>query len=640
MSAVRIVCTFTLVTLIGLAQGHAGETFRSADHVVLAALQAEADGTVDRRELLEAALKKSSGNALARWYLGYVRSGDRWVSIDQLVKNSNSSLQLGAYHVYRDRLMSDESLEPSQRHRRAAIWCGKNGLVAQQEAHLVRLLEFNPNDAEVRGQLGHVNVDGVWLDPQEIQLARHRANRAAQAMVKWRPLLADLGRRLAGGDGPPWKRELIRQKAIQQWDALDDPAAIPAMEVVFSTRWPTTPRVALREKSPPGSAERSPIPPVPPEMRYIPGPLMVIEKLSHMPAHEATLSLARHAVLAPSDWICREAIEKLKTRPLEHYVPAMLAALHTPMQSRAGLYWTPDGRLLHRQMFFRQGQQQDELAVLDTVFFYDVVRGGNRQVAMGRALARARRQQSVSRTMMARSSGADYLLNDRICKVLAEATGEDFESSPENWWQWWNDYNEVFVEGEKPVRRAYRQTGVMVDGVVRQPTPNPALTALRAQLQSSFGGLWKDCLGAGTPVWTDRGMRPIEQIQVGDLVLAQDPETGEAAFKPVLRTTTRSPGPTVRIVAGEQTIEASGGHRFWFSGEGWVRARDCSVERRLYGLEETQSVVSVTPGEVQETFNLIVADFHTYFIGDAMILSHDNTIVQPTNARVPGFTDK
>lgn len=258
MSAIRIVFTFTLVTLIGLAQSHAGETFRSADQIVLAALQAETDGTVDRRELLEAALEKSPGNALARWYLGYVRSEERWVSIDQLMENSSKNLQLDVYHRYRDRLMSDESLEPSQRHRRAAIWCGKKGLVVQHEAHLVRLLEFNPNDAEVRGQLGHVNIDGVWLDPQEIRLSRHRAGRAAQAMVKWRPLLADLGRRLVGGDGPPWKRELTRQKAMQQWDALDDPQAIPAMEVVFSTRWPTTPQVAPRPKSPPDSASRSP----------------------------------------------------------------------------------------------------------------------------------------------------------------------------------------------------------------------------------------------------------------------------------------------------------------------------------------------------------------------------------------------
>ena len=47
------------------------------------------------------------------------------------------------------------------------------------------------------------------------------------------------------------------------------------------------------------------------------------------------------------------------------------------------------------------------------------------------------------------------------------------------------------------------------------------------------------CLAAGTPVWTDQGLLAIEKISVGDRVLAQDIETGELGYKPVLRTTTR-----------------------------------------------------------------------------------------------------
>jgi hypothetical protein len=32
-----------------------------------------------------------------------------------------------------------------------------------------------------------------------------------------------------------------------------------------------------------------------------------------------------------------------------------------------------------------------------------------------------------------------------------------------------------------------------------------------------------------------------------------------------------------------------------------------------------------------------VADFHTYFVGDGRILSHDNTPRNPTNSIVPGL---
>jgi hypothetical protein len=40
---------------------------------------------------------------------------------------------------------------------------------------------------------------------------------------------------------------------------------------------------------------------------------------------------------------------------------------------------------------------------------------------------------------------------------------------------------------------------------------------------------------AGTPVWTDRGRVPIEQLKVGDNVLSQPESTGERAYRKVLR---------------------------------------------------------------------------------------------------------
>jgi len=35
-----------------------------------------------------------------------------------------------------------------------------------------------------------------------------------------------------------------------------------------------------------------------------------------------------------------------------------------------------------------------------------------------------------------------------------------------------------------------------------------------------------------------------------------------------------------------------------------------------------------------------VADFHTYFVGEALILSHDTTPNEPTNALVPGLVER
>ena len=50
--------------------------------------------------------------------------------------------------------------------------------------------------------------------------------------------------------------------------------------------------------------------------------------------------------------------------------------------------------------------------------------------------------------------------------------------------------------------------------------------------------------GAGTPVQTRTGPRPIEALRVGDLVLAQDTTTGALGFRPVLFTHHNPPSKT------------------------------------------------------------------------------------------------
>ena len=59
------------------------------------------------------------------------------------------------------------------------------------------------------------------------------------------------------------------------------------------------------------------------------------------------------------------------------------------------------------------------------------------------------------------------------------------------------------------------------------------------------------CFAPGTKVWTMTGRRPIEGIKIGDCVLAQDVESGELAYKPVL-------GVTIRPAANHEDPHGSG----------------------------------------------------------------------------------
>jgi hypothetical protein len=48
--------------------------------------------------------------------------------------------------------------------------------------------------------------------------------------------------------------------------------------------------------------------------------------------------------------------------------------------------------------------------------------------------------------------------------------------------------------------------------------------------------------------------------------------------------------------------------------------------------------MAIESGSEAQTYNLVVADFSTYVVGNGKLLSHDVTDRRPTRMIVPGFT--
>jgi hypothetical protein len=87
----------------------------------------------------------------------------------------------------------------------------------------------------------------------------------------------------------------------------------------------------------------------------------------------------------------------------------------------------------------------------------------------------------------------------------------------------------------------------------------------------------------------------------------------------------------------DDTITASSGHPFWIAGQGWVKARDIGPSAHFHGAAGTTPLERSEPAGVGRVYNLIVADFHSYFVGKAMVLSHDITRRSPSAMLVPGL---
>jgi len=584
-----------------------------AAELVEKALKQEAQGADAKRdELLSKALAEDPQFAPARWHAGYVERDHRWVKFDEAAADSAGDLRLTAYRNKRA-----EAPETVEGQLELARWCAKRSLDDQARAHLTWVLDRQPDHPDARRMLGHQLVGGTWMSPEEIGAATERVKALGAAVQEWRPyLLKTLGELVHRS---PQRRE----HGLSRFRGIDDPAAIEPIELIFC-------------------------------VHSRPAAMLAIEWLDKRPEQEAAWALARQAVVSPWFEVREAAALALKTRDVHDYVPALLSAMGSSVQSRASLYRAPSGRLMYRHVLMRRGPERDEMAVFETEYRNTVLTAETPlELGASRAmLDEARRRDAAMKAQLRELAVLQHNLrqqqiNDRIAWVLSTATGEDVPATAEHWWQWWNDYNEVYTGGAKPIRGTYQRESVAFsDPYAYEPTnypdppPSPPPTSPPPRPISRSPGLrmMYECLVADTPVWTETGPVAIEAIRIGDRVLSQDPNTGCLAYKPVLRTTSRAPEHLVTITAGGETIRSSGGHPFWVAGQGWTKARELKPGSYLHGAHGTTPVEAVAQEGHEPTYNLIVGDFHTYFVGKDLVLSHDNTIRAAMRGGVPGLS--
>lgn len=139
------------------------------------------------------------------------------------------------------------------------------------------------------------------------------------------------------------------------------------------------------------------------------------------------------------------------------------------------------------------------------------------------------------------------------------------------------------------------------------------------------------CFTAGTPVWYHDGtQRPIETVQLGDLVLARDEQTGLVAPQHVEKTYIHHNRQAFTLDFGTSHIETTATHPF-FTDTGWVKAVDLRAGMDCYlndGARLTVQDVQHPLPHPQTVYNLQVAGFQTYFVGTQGVWVHNRTTVQ------------
>ncbi|MFF2217416.1 polymorphic toxin-type HINT domain-containing protein [Streptomyces antibioticus] len=146
-----------------------------------------------------------------------------------------------------------------------------------------------------------------------------------------------------------------------------------------------------------------------------------------------------------------------------------------------------------------------------------------------------------------------------------------------------------------------------------------------------------DSFPAGTRVLMGDGTTtlPIEEITVGDSVLAGDPQTGITGARPVQDTiyTPEDEDFTGVHLAGDAgdgppALTATDHHPFWVENRGqWTDARDLNADDTLRAADGTGARIGKVTHwkEPQGAYNLTVNDLHTYYVlaGTTPVLVHN-----------------
>ncbi|WP_317496111.1 polymorphic toxin-type HINT domain-containing protein [Haloechinothrix sp. LS1_15] len=127
-------------------------------------------------------------------------------------------------------------------------------------------------------------------------------------------------------------------------------------------------------------------------------------------------------------------------------------------------------------------------------------------------------------------------------------------------------------------------------------------------------------------VMANRSVKPIAEVEVGDEVLATDPETGEQAAREVLHVFVHEDTLLDLDVDGK-TLTTTADHPFWsVDDEEFIRADQLNPGDNVLSADAralTVEGLQVETARQDTAYNLEVADIHTYHVGEQEILVHN-----------------
>ena len=134
------------------------------------------------------------------------------------------------------------------------------------------------------------------------------------------------------------------------------------------------------------------------------------------------------------------------------------------------------------------------------------------------------------------------------------------------------------------------------------------------------------CFVAGTLVQTIDGAIPIEQIEEGEFVLSEDPETGDVTYKRVLETYVNDTYELVHLTIDGEEIVSTPGHPYYVKDLGFIKAGDLEVGTTLIDREGNELHLQIKRWEYLQSpvpiYNFAVEDYHRFLNRNSRIYAN------------------
>ena len=540
---------------------------RNPDANVRLAIWCEAHGLeAERLKHLSLAALANPSHASARALMGLVSEGGRWSRPESVATRIKADPAVAALRSeYVAR--RNKTIATADDQWQLARWCEKNGLNAEATAHDTAVTRLDPTRESAWKKLGCVKFEGRWLTPSQIESLKADRDAQRHADRHWLPIIE----RWKIGIESPHRQAEIEAAMLE----VTDPRAVPSIWKVFAQG---------------GSKDQA----------------RAVRLFSQIDSTEASQRLAMIALFGGTEKVRRQAIETLRGRDVRWTLDLFTRSLHDPIKYAAKPNLGPnspgviyiEGQEANLERIYQSTPVVSRLATDRDISLYF------RQLETATNNANVRFAQDLqwleSRNMTITAINANALT------ALKGITGKDFGIDRNAWQAWWTD------------RQGY---------AFQAPTGQTSQKVTFTQFVDPYAPA-HSCFAGGTPVQTIDGPRPIEDLKIGDRVLTQETTSGVLSYQPALAVFHNPPANTLRVQISGESIVATGIHRFWKAGHGWIMARELKVGDVVRVIGGTARVESVEPDNNQPVFNLEVSRSSDFFVGNSGALVHDNSLVR------------